>query len=163
MALEAGLSMYHWLHWTVSAQCMLFPQSLSVDSTEWVFKTLDVYWYIEIDWLHVLQGDVSLLHNQMSRLLDTSFMYKATPAMPPTDTRSSPVKSDSRSPVKSPVRQRFSANEDVPVVGALMQKWRQLLRHAVMFWTLLQCFVCRVVSQASVCQNSDATCSLSSK
>ncbi|KAL0045420.1 hypothetical protein WJX82_006097 [Trebouxia sp. C0006] len=60
-------------------------------------------------------GDVSLLHNQMSRLLDTSFMYKATPAMPPTDTRSSPVKSDSRSPVKSPVRQRFPANEDVPV------------------------------------------------
>ncbi|KAL0021740.1 hypothetical protein WJX79_000457 [Trebouxia sp. C0005] len=64
-------------------------------------------------------GDVSLLHNQMSRVMDTAFMYKATPAVLPTDTRASPVKSDKRSPVRSPVRQPVSkhnsANDDVPV------------------------------------------------
>ncbi|KAA6422020.1 MAG: hypothetical protein FRX49_08038 [Trebouxia sp. A1-2] len=63
-------------------------------------------------------GDVSLLHNQMSRLMDTAFMYKATPAVLPTDTRASPVKSDKRSPVRSPVRQPVfkhnSANAGIP-------------------------------------------------
>ncbi len=84
--------------------------------------------------MHVLQGDMSLLRNQISRLLDTAFMYKATPAMPPPDTHSSPAKSNSRSPVrslvkspvKSPVRQPIpsciSADDDVPVVSAFMQK-----------------------------------------
>ena len=72
----------------------------------------------------MLQGDVSLLHNQMSRLMDTAFMYKATPAVLPTDTRASPVKSDKRSPVRSPVRQPVSkhnsANDDVPVVSGTL-------------------------------------------
>ncbi|KAL0039754.1 hypothetical protein WJX77_006967 [Trebouxia sp. C0004] len=72
-------------------------------------------------------GDVSLLHNQISRLQDTAFMYKATPAMLPTDTRSSPVKSNKRWPVRSPVKPPVispvrqplpklnSAADDVPV------------------------------------------------
>jgi len=79
---------------------------------------------------------MSLLHNQMSRLLETAFMYRATPAMPTSDAPSSPIKSNKRSPVRSPVKspvkfpvksparqpvpKHISANNDVPGVSAFM-------------------------------------------